>query len=116
MVIKTKRKREVKTEEWLARVIAQLTEALVAYDALEAYLIGSFARGEWDDYSDIDLIVMKQTDKGFLARLKEFSEILKPDFAIDYFIYTPEEFARMPRISDFFRSSMKDAVKIYEKK
>jgi predicted nucleotidyltransferase len=116
MKAEIKRKRETKTEQWLEGVIAYLRKALEEYSAQEAYLVGSFARGEWDDYSDIDLIVVKETDTKFLDRLKEFGELLKPYFAIDVLVYTPEEFVKMPGISGFFRHAMKDAVKIYEKR
>jgi len=116
MKIESKRKREKKTKEWLAGVVAYLQEALKEYDAERAYLVGSFARGDWDDESDIDLIVVKKTGTNFIDRLLEFVKLLKPYFAIDVLVYTPQEFDHMPNISGFFRHAMKDAVKIYEKK
>jgi predicted nucleotidyltransferase len=115
MAVKPKRKREVKTEEWLKAVIARLQTALADYGAEEAYLVGSFARGEWDDYSDIDLIVVKETKQNFLERMLEFTKKYHPGCAFDVLIYNSEEFAKMASISGFFRHAMKDAVKIYEK-
>jgi len=116
MTLKTKKKCEIKTEEWLAGKMTHLKSSLTDYGAEEAYLVGSFARGEWDDYSDIDLIVVKKTKENFLNRILEFTKKYHPGCAFDVFIYNPEEFAKMPKISDFFRCAMKDAVKIYEKK
>ena len=57
---------------------------------------GSWARGEADEYSDYDLIVIKRTDRPFLDRLRDMvpylRQITRP---AEILVYTPEEFARM---------------------
>lgn len=75
--------------------LERIKRGLETYDAEKAILFGSAARGETDPWSDIDLIVIKQTDKRFLDRLEEVIDAIQPDFAFDVLVYTPEEFERM---------------------
>ena len=56
-------------------------------------LFGSLARGDVREKSDIDLIVVKETDEKFLDRLDEFYEDAR--WAMDILVYTPEEFEWM---------------------
>ena len=78
-------------DERLNKVI----EGVRRYGAEKAIIFGSSARGDADQYSDIDLIVVKRTDRGFVDRLADVVDCIKPDFALDVFVYTPEEFERM---------------------
>jgi predicted nucleotidyltransferase len=79
----------------LANKLQQVLRGLEKYDAEKAILFGSCARGDADAYSDIDLIVIKRTDKRFLDRLADIITLIEPDFALDVLVYTPEEFERM---------------------
>jgi predicted nucleotidyltransferase len=56
-------------------------------------LFGSLARGDARDHSDIDLIVVKETEKRFLDRLDEFYDDARE--AMDVLVYTPQEFEQM---------------------
>lgn len=76
-------------------------------------LFGSAARGDMDEYSDLDLIIVKRTDKPFVQRLVEVP--LLPVHA-DVFVYTPEEFARMRENENpFIMSALEDAKIIYSR-
>jgi len=71
-------------------------ERLQQYAPEKVILFGSQARGEADEYSDLDLVVIKKTEKRFLERLIEVSEIIGSDIdKVDIFVYTPEEWERM---------------------
>ena len=72
-----------------------ILKGLAEYGAERAILFGSAARGDADEWSDIDLIVIKQTDKRFLDRLADLIDAVHPDFGFDCLVYTPEEFDRM---------------------
>ena len=69
---------------------------LQSYDPERIILFGSRARGEADQYSDYDLIVIKRTDRPFLDRLRYMvpylRQITRP---ADILVYTPEEFEHM---------------------
>ena len=59
-------------------------------------LFGSYARGESNFYSDIDLIIIANTNRPFVERFKDYSEVLAiSPAAVEMLIYTPDEFNRM---------------------
>ena len=74
----------------------EIVVVLKPYDPERIILFGSRARGEADEYSDYDLIVIKCTDRPFLDRLRDIvpylRQITRP---AEILVYTPEEFARM---------------------
>jgi len=76
-------------------------------------LFGSYARGDTDEYSDLDLILIKNTTKRFVERLVEVP--LLPVHA-DVFVYTPEEFEQMRENENpFILSAIESAKVIYER-
>jgi predicted nucleotidyltransferase len=78
------------------RSLPRILDALRAYDAERIYLFGSAARGEADDLSDVDLVIIKRTAQPWLDRLREVARLLPADVGgVDALVYTPEEFARM---------------------
>jgi uncharacterized protein len=56
-----------------------------------AILFGSAARDSESRRSDLDIVIVKETEKRFFDRYDEFDEIfaLVPGRAIDLLIYTP---------------------------
>jgi len=74
-------------------------------------LFGSVARGDVHRGSDLDLIIIQETDKKFLSRLEPF--YLDARIAMDILVYTPEEFATMME-GVFLRNALRDGVVIYE--
>jgi len=96
----------------IVRVLNQLME----YSPEKVILFGSQAKNSSDFYSDIDLIIIKNTRKLFLDRIKDVLKIIKPNFAIDILVYTPNEFQKM--VSDgnpFLEHVLKQGKVIYEK-
>ena len=73
----------------------RMVAGLERYGAEKGILFGSSARGDADSHSDIDLIVIKRTDRRFLDRLADVIDAVEPDFGFDVLVYTPEEFERM---------------------
>lgn len=60
-----------------------------------AWLFGSFARNEERPGSDLDLIVVKNTERPFLERAREFDDLWSIFPALDLLVYTPKEFAAL---------------------
>lgn len=60
-----------------------------------AIVFGSVARGEADEWSDLDLVIVAETDRPFFERFREFAGLYDVWPRLDLLIYTPEEFARM---------------------
>jgi len=68
------------------------------YRIMHAILFGSRARGEGSRHSDVDLILVQQTEKRFLDRydgiLSEITQAVSGR-DVDLLIYTPEELAQL---------------------
>jgi predicted nucleotidyltransferase len=73
--------------------ITQLVLTLKAYNPERIILFGSGARGDTDEYSDLDIAIIKETDERFLDRLETVCDLLPPVGAVDVLVYTPVEFA-----------------------
>lgn len=79
--------------------LQRLVDLLRRYDPERIILFGSRARGEADEYSDYDVIVIKRTEIPFLERLREMVPYLV-EFGrpAEILVYTPEEFERMREV------------------
>ncbi len=76
--------------------LERLVALLRRYEPQKIILFGSRARGEADDLSDYDVILVKRTDRPFMERLHEMVPYLV-EFGrpAEILVYTPEEFERM---------------------
>ena len=74
-------------------------------------LFGSLARGDARDHSDIDLIVVKETQMRFLDRLDEFYDDARE--AMDILVYTPQEFEEMKE-RPFVKRALREGKLLYE--
>jgi len=76
--------------------LTKLVQLLRRYEPERIILFGSRARGEADEYSDYDVLVIKRTKRPFLDRLRDMVPYLVEfDRPADILVYTPEEFERM---------------------
>lgn len=83
--------------------LRRLLNALKRYEPERVYLFGSWASGEEDDLSDIDIVVIKPTSAPFFDRLREVSGLFPPDAGhVDVLVYTPQEFEAMQRNGNAF--------------
>ena len=66
---------------------------LKEYQPEKIILFGYYARGETDEYSDLDFVVIfkKKTGKRFLERVIEVAKLIGNDLGNgDGFVYTPK--------------------------
>ena len=77
------------------RRLREILRKLEAYQPEKVILLGSFARNESDDFSDIDLVVIKDTTEDFFARIRRVLNLLDLTKHIDVLVYTPTEFQTM---------------------
>lgn len=96
--------------------IEQLVEALKRYDPEKIVLFGSYARGDLDAHSDLDVVIIKKTDKRFVERLVEAAGYLDLPISVDLFVYTPEEFQAMAECGNpFIERVQREGRIVYEK-
>ena len=83
-------------QQQLERVLEQIMGVLVdKYAPQKVILFGSMVGGEIHEWSDIDLVIVKDTPKRFLARLKEVALLCRAPVGVDYLVYTPQEFEQL---------------------
>ena len=58
-------------------------------------MFGSTARGEADEWSDLDLVVVAETETAFFDRFRDFGDLYEIWPRLDLLVYTPAEFERM---------------------
>jgi len=100
----------------LARFLEALRPLLRKQGARVAYLIGSRARGCADERSDIDIIIVAQSDLPEVERFRDYlPAIVASPVGVDLFVYTPEEFERLrAEERPFLMHALKDAVVLHE--
>lgn len=99
-------------DEIARRIATPLKEAR----AERAVVFGSYARGEMDGYSDLDLVVVMATERAPLERAGLLPGVLTAlPIGVDLLIFTPEEFRRgMRRGIGVFHVLSREGVTIYE--
>lgn len=98
-------------ETSLERIILQLSEIP---EILKVISFGSYARGKRDLFTDLDLIVIMETEKEFIQRTADLYQLLQSDVDLDLLVYSPEEFKKMQEGS-FIRKALDNGQVIYEK-
>lgn len=80
-------------------------------------LFGSAARGEFEEGSDLDLFIIKETKLPRHQRpLKIYPFLDDRSLPIDFIIYTPQEFKERLSLGDFFiKRILKEGKVLYEK-
>lgn len=111
--MKTISHRQALLEDELQRYLTLLLQ----YDAPQkVILFGSVAAGKIHEWSDLDLIIVKETGLRFLERTKEMMQLLRPRVGVDILVYTPQEFEQLCRERPFFRTEIIEKGKvIYER-
>ena len=91
------------------------------YQPEKVILFGSAVAGVTHQDGDIDLVVIKKTDRRFYDRIGDVLHILwsgaeTPKIGVDVLVYTPEEFQEMSRQNYFIREEILEKGQIiYER-
>lgn len=98
--------------ELLQRAIETIVEKL--RDRVEKIsLIGSYPRRA-DLFTDLDVLIVMRTDKGFVDRFREIYSLLTLPVDADIICYTPEEFEKL-KDHGFIKKALENEVVIYER-
>jgi predicted nucleotidyltransferase len=96
------------------KYLDNLVNILLRYEPERIILFGSRARGDADEYSDYDIIVIKRTERLFLDRLIDMVDyIVEFGRPAEILVYTPEEFQRM-QDTDLGFMVQKEGIILYE--
>lgn len=104
-------------EQLLNQELDRYLALLIEHDEPEKIIIfGSLGTGDIHSWSDIDLVVIKQTSLPFLDRLREMRRLLHPRVGTDILVYTPEEFEQLSQRRLFFQEEiLGKGVVVYER-
>jgi predicted nucleotidyltransferase len=76
----------------LEQELHRMTAVLIReYEPEKLILFGSVAQGDIHEWSDLDLVVVKKTDKPLLERTEEVLRLVRPKVGLDVLVYTPAE-------------------------
>jgi uncharacterized protein len=99
-------KRPVRAKKSIQKILTDVVEKLMAdYQPEKIILYGSYAYGQPNEDSDIDLFIIKETDKRRIDRFVEVSEIIydpQRHISIQPMVYTPGELEERLALGDDF--------------
>ena len=99
----------------IEKISKQLAPIFSKKNVKRAIVFGALARGSETRKSDLDLLIIMDTNKRFFDRFDTFNEIYNiiNDRAVDMLIYTPEELAKISH-RPFIKTILKEGRVIYE--
>jgi len=80
----------------LNQVLTNILETIISdYQPEKIILFGSLAEGQVGEWSDLDLVIIKDTNDPFMKRSEEIALLCMAPVGVDYLVYTPNEFEQM---------------------
>ncbi len=91
----------------LERELDRWLPLLVAHERPDKIILfGSYCAGQIGEWSDLDLVIIKETQAPFLDRTRQVLELLKPQVGVDVLVYTPKEFEQLSQERAFVRQEI----------
>jgi len=90
--LRMNKERQAKLDNALGQILQVLKKE---YRPQKVILFGSMASGDVGEWSDIDLLIVKETNLPFLQRLKQVALLCQVPVGVDYLVYTPDELHQM---------------------
>lgn len=99
----------------LDQVRPRLAEFCAGHGIRRAIVFGSYARGTQTRKSDLDLVIVMDTQKRFLDRYDDVKDIhdLVPDVHVEMLIYTEDELRAIAH-RPFIRQILREGVVVHE--
>lgn len=98
MTISIEERKHILDEE-LKRIVGLIIKE---YAPEKIILFGSLVTGNMHPYSDIDLVIIKSTNKRFIDRLYEVHLLARPKVGVNFIVYTPSEVQNMLEENRYF--------------
>ena len=92
------------------KIVSQIKKK---YKPEKIILFGSHARGDTHEGSDVDLLLIKETDKKFTKRTEEVLTQIDYDIDLDVLVYTEKEIEKMlSEKNPFMEKAWKEGVAV----
>ncbi|MBI5741259.1 MAG: nucleotidyltransferase domain-containing protein [Nitrospirae bacterium] len=101
------------------KLIRNISRKIVEnFDPEKIILFGSFAEGTSTEESDIDLLVIMESNQRSAKRSMEISKVCRPKFvSMDILVRTPAEIKKRLAIGDYFIKDILEKGKVlYDRK
>ena len=97
-------------------VIQELVRQIVdQFQPERIILFGSYARGNPRPESDIDLLIVMQTDQREMQQALAIRQKINPLFGVDLLVYTPDRLEQRLNLADsFLREILDQGLILYE--
>lgn len=96
----------MRTDAEVRKIISEIVNKIIkGYEPKKIILFGSYAYGEPTEDSDIDLLIIKNTDKRPIDRWVEVKRLLRDNsrtLPVSPLVYTEKEIEERNVIKDFF--------------
>ncbi len=97
--------------------LTRFVDVLAAQDDVSCVVVfGSLASESVDDESDLDMMIVSDTDDPFIKRLQKVRRLLCPKVATDFLVYNPREVTELWKTRPFVRDEiLKHGKVLYER-
>ena len=114
---KSSSKNSIISQKKIRKFLKKLVKKLISnYYISQIILFGSFARGDYHEYSDIDLIIIGYLDDNFFNRIGKVLDLVPPNIELEPLVYTPEEFEKMKENENpFILNVLEEGIILYKK-
>jgi len=101
-------------EKEVKKITGQINEK---YKPDKIILFGSSAKGNVTENSDIDMLIIKDTNKRRIERIREVLSIVDYDIPFEPVVFTNEELRKRLALNDFFiKNILKEGKILYGQK
>lgn len=105
-----------KSLQWKKPIEGTIAAIARGYRPEKIIVFGSFARGDFHQGSDLDLIIIKDTSQRFVDRIEEVLGLCPEGIVVEPFVYTEGEMARMLADGNrFLETALEEGKVVYEK-
>lgn len=100
-----------KTEETLPADLEERLCARLQGRVRDAYVFGSYGTARFGPESDMDLILVTETDLPFVERARTFNDLYEVFPRLDILVYRPTELERLLTETTGFWASVKSSLR-----
>ena len=105
-----------KQQPRLERELRRVVDVLRRMGAERVILFESYARGDFHADSDVDLLIVKDTDERFIDRIASVLAVTGAKIPVEPVVYTPTELEQMrARQSGLMAEVERDGKVLYER-